>query len=318
MIHPTVQVHVHNISFDCIKRQELISRTIGGAGYKVKECTYLTDGNGAYTEFDPDNIISRGSFFILRMKLQSDLGLPPLEARCGFQRSGEGRGHARLWLESTKEARPAVQASHFVKIEGFSGDLMSASLRVEQFVFTIMMRCRRSWDEPGTHIDSDSDRRVHLHIHIASQQISSIQPDSDRTELCRGSWHDFFPVFKRTELYVAEIEKLRLQEEKLREEQRSPSYYDPPLTLQDGRPFDHSRHDGGAYTYESPVPPVSTPYPGSNLFPAYTSYPEGYVPPPMPPYPEPEYNGDYAYAPYSEYDPGVDGSKYYSEPYGYA
>jgi hypothetical protein len=225
MIQPptSVQLHIHNISFDCMKARQ--DRTNRVSGYIVKEATYLTDGIAAYTNFDPGNIISRGGFFILRMKLHSNVGLPPIEARCGFQRNGEGRGHVRLWLESKSEARPSRtgQASQYVKIEGFSGDLISASLRVERLIFTIAIRCKRSWDEePGSHDVLKSEQRVHLHIHILSRPVSSIQPYQDLTELSHRTWrtHDFFSLFERTEFFLAEEQKsIRLKEEKLKSTQ---------------------------------------------------------------------------------------------------
>jgi len=218
----TVQVHVHNISFDCMKaRQDQANRVLG---YTVKEVTYLTDGIAAYKDFDPDDIIARGSFFILRMKLHSNVGLPPLEARCGFQRQGKGRGHVRIWLESESEVRPSRtgQASQYVKIEGFSGDLMSASLRVEHFIFTIALRCKRSWDEgPGSHNVLESEKRVHFHIHISSRPVSSIQPYQDPTELSHRTWRtrDFFSLFERTEFFLAEAGKsIELELKRLKEE----------------------------------------------------------------------------------------------------
>jgi hypothetical protein len=65
-----VIVHVHNIPFSCGQRgQDKATRAF--SGYIVKEMSYFTNGIAVYRkdEFDPNNIVARGSFFILRMKL---------------------------------------------------------------------------------------------------------------------------------------------------------------------------------------------------------------------------------------------------------
>jgi hypothetical protein len=162
----------------------------------VKDVTNLTNGVGAYTNFDLDNIIARGSFFILRMKLHSNVGLPHLEARCGFQRRREARGQVGLWLESEPEGRPSriKEAFRYVIIESFSGDLISASLRVELSTFTIALRCKRSWDEePRSHGVLESEHRVHLHVHILARPMSSIEPSM---HLIAPGHLTFFPSLK--------------------------------------------------------------------------------------------------------------------------
>jgi hypothetical protein len=92
---PTFQIHVHDIFFDCIEAdQDEINLALE---YTVKEAKCFTDSVAPYTNLDADNIIARGNFFI-RMKLHSNVSLPPIEARCRFQRHGEARGQVALLL----------------------------------------------------------------------------------------------------------------------------------------------------------------------------------------------------------------------------
>ena len=63
-----------------------------GRGFQHMTKTYFTDGIGAYTDIDLESIITRRSFSILRIVIQSGR-VPPLEARFGNQRGKQDGGH---------------------------------------------------------------------------------------------------------------------------------------------------------------------------------------------------------------------------------
>jgi hypothetical protein len=137
----TFQVHVHS-KFS--NEQGWDNRAL--LGYIGQIVTYLVDGILVYTDFDANNIIVQGDCFNLRIMLHHRAGIaPPLEARCRFQRDREGRGYVQLSLESKPEGPPFQrnQDYQYVRLNGFTGDLMSVSLRVGQSIFTIYVRCTR-------------------------------------------------------------------------------------------------------------------------------------------------------------------------------
>jgi hypothetical protein len=198
-----VHIHVHNNQQD---------RNIPAfLRYTGKIVTYLMDGIAVHTDFDADNIIVQGDCFNLRMMLHSGAGMSlrhPLQARCGLQQTREGRGYVQLYLQSEPERRPfqSKQDFQFVKLDDFSGDLMSVSLRVGHSIYTISVHCKRSWDEdPGNDDGLKLEQRVHLHIHFSCRSDLLRLPGKDLTELSYRTWRatDFFSIFKRTMSFLA-------------------------------------------------------------------------------------------------------------------
>ncbi|KAH7411490.1 heterokaryon incompatibility protein-domain-containing protein [Cadophora sp. MPI-SDFR-AT-0126] len=195
-----IQFHVHGISFDFVnERQHLTNQ---GLGYTVKEASYLTNGTAADTPFDPQDITTRGDFYIFRMKLHSNVGLPPLESRCEFTRYGVEAGRVQLSVESQSEPTLPGIASRFVDLKGLGGVVLRISIPVEQSMFTLTLHCQSSGGtQPRNNRVMGSDGRAHFHIHISSQPISQIQPCQNPTDLGTQILYNFFSILRGTKFY---------------------------------------------------------------------------------------------------------------------
>jgi hypothetical protein len=206
-----IQFHVHyGLDFNGMEASE--GHTNPAIEITMKKAHFVT-GTEESLVWEPNklesgNIFARDKFFILRARLHSSVGPPPIEAYCRIERHGFGRCLVQLWLESKSNIRPCQmsgKASQYVNIVSFTRHLMSVSFLFESYVFNITLRCRCSSvkEAPKQHFD--------INVSCTSMLLSSIEPSTTRhrTELSPRTWRkrDFFSLFEQTSLFLQEKER---------------------------------------------------------------------------------------------------------------